>query len=738
MHPWFATLNPVPLEDLKSIFAKRFAGYVQRFGGDTVRVTQALSDDDSEVILIELSTGCGQRPRYPFKRVEPLGISFRLDMDCAPLVLSLRADFPDTPHQNWTFEGFPFSLCIDDRPWVEARITFTDSELVQRILNWFQGNARGTLHGETQPLDPTFIGGSISLILPDGLFESAIQDKPLRATARGSDREGKFLILDFATPQEGEQKTAEFLFVPIEVAPEQMARLRQAPTNLLSLARELAVRGCDVISILKSEILNNWKTHAQSKIGIVLKMPICHPGTGEVRGTSFISFLLGKPIGELGVVLGVLDPCPGLKIGYGPILGQNPIDEKLLEEIKLAVCPVYQSFSPQFAAKLAGRDEDQVLSAVLIGAGAVGSLVTESLVREARLSLSIVDSDVLLPHNLARHSLGGWALGHSKATALAFHFEKIMPSLKATGASDNILNGIDPALQDAFSSAEVILDASASVPVGRFLSDMKISARRVCFFYNAAGTMAALLVEDSERSVDLRCLEASMYAAVLDGTGPFDFWRVPAEMMTYSGNCSALTTRIAASQVQTLAGLIARGIGQALASPDPQISFWSLDREGNVKATKLEPRPALSNALAEWKIRILPQIKQQIMEYRQAHLPNETGGALLGVVDIPSKQIEVVALLPAPEDSVGTPDGFTRGVKGLYEQVMDAIGQCNNQIRYVGEWHSHPAHTSTAQSGTDVRQLAVLTESLSWDGCPGVQLIGGDLGIETYLGIIAD
>src|SRR5437868_3726410 len=78
-----------------------------------------------------------QRPAYPLNRSERVAILFPQE-GAAPIVLALRTDFPDTPHQNWVPEQIPACLCVDDRPWVEARLTYTAGQLLFRILNWFK------------------------------------------------------------------------------------------------------------------------------------------------------------------------------------------------------------------------------------------------------------------------------------------------------------------------------------------------------------------------------------------------------------------------------------------------------------------------------------------------------------------------------------------------------------------------------------------------------------------------
>ena len=89
-------------------------------------------------------------------------------------------------------------------------------------------------------------------------------------------------------------------------------------------------------------------------------------------------------------------------------------------------------------------------------------------------------------------------------------------------------------------------------------------------------------------------------------------------------------------------------------------------------------------------------------------------------------RIDIVEAWPAPPDSKGSEAEFTRGTKGLRASVEQAIGRTLEQVRYVGEWHSHPRRARTTPSSIDLDQLGWLTATLSMDGCPGLLLIAGD------------
>lgn len=744
MHPWIEDLPVFPVEDLSIPLAQQFARHVDRFGYKDARVIEARRvNKEKELVIIEVSTGCGQRPAYAFKGKEVLGVQF--EAEGQPIILSAREDFPDTPHQNWSAEGLPYSPCMDNRRWEQARLTYTPSELLHRILEWFRQASKGELHGTDLPLDPNLLPCGPSLVLPKDISELFHQEQNITiyASAALSLDDGESLVMvNFSNEElrDGGNQTQlpRFLFIPIEIQAEHMTRMRQAPKTLASLHAALQERGCDLWDVLRERVRPAWPRLKEAHVGIILKTPMINPATDERGGDSVVGFILQRNLRDLAIALGIVVPCPTELTGevlYAPPLRDEPIDDVAVNSTLIYACPVSQHFTPALAARLAGRSDESVVPAVLVGAGAVGSLVIESLFREGRFSLTILDRDLLLPHNLARHTLPAGCIGWDKAQGLAAYLECILPMLKPVGHRIDVLRiPTGHVAHEALSAARVILDASASIPVARHLSDLKLPARRVSFFYTPAGTAAALLVEDEARTVDLRCLEATMYSMVLNNLVMGDFWQVHAEMIPYSGDCRAVTTRLAASQAQTLSGLIARGIGIALAEPDAVVALWRLEADGSVCATSAKVHPPTEAKVQDWTVRVLPLVQEEILALRMAKLPNETGGSLLGIVDVFNRRIEVLAVIPAPPDSLEHRDGFTRGVEGLFDQVMTAIGKCNNEIRYIGEWHSHPPRAGLQPSRTDINQLQYLTEALSEDGCPGVQIIAGDKDIVIYIG----
>ena len=122
-------------------------------------------------VHVEIDVERPQDLAYPIRAQEPIGILFA-PRPTRPSVLALRDAFPHTMHQNGVPPGMPFSLCVDDRPWPEARLTYTPAELSRLIQLWLAKAARDELHDPAQPPDPLFYGSDMSLVLPRSVFDA--------------------------------------------------------------------------------------------------------------------------------------------------------------------------------------------------------------------------------------------------------------------------------------------------------------------------------------------------------------------------------------------------------------------------------------------------------------------------------------------------------------------------------------------------------------------------------------
>ena len=106
----------------------------------------------------------------------------------------------------------------------------------------------------------------------------------------------------------------------------------------------------------------------------------------------------------------------------------------------------------------------------------------------------------------------------------------------------------------------------------------------------------------------------------------------------------------------------------------------------------------------------------------------ETGGCLFGSYDRDYNVIYVYYMVEAPKDSIHTPVSFVRGFGGLTDEYERITKLTYHQVRYLGEWHSHP-NMSNRPSATDDKQFKEMSAEQQSQDLPFVQMIYGKNGL---------
>lgn len=241
--------------------------------------------------------------------------------------------------------------------------------------------------------------------------------------------------------------------------------------------------------------------------------------------------------------------------------------------------------------------------------------------------------------------------------------------------------------------------------------------------------MAVVLLEAPQRAARVDDLYAHLYAlcrqnvqlrSAIGGDAA-----EPTEVFV-GDNCRSLTLRTPDSVLSRGSADIATQVQQWLASGFPQEArlLVGVGQEDNLGMEWQSYAVATTDVLAArgdggWTVRVSGTVAAAIAGDSQHWTPRETGGALLGHVDVLSRTIYIADLVAAPEDSERYPERFVLGTRGLKAALRQANGDSVGYLHYVGTWHSHPMGGPHSQ--TDFATLQRLASFAP--GLPVVSLV---------------
>jgi integrative and conjugative element protein (TIGR02256 family) len=689
-------------------------------------------DGKEEVLVVELGVQTPQLKAWDIKPTERVALVFRSD-DGKPEVLSLRRDFPETPHLNLSLTSYPKSLCLYEEDWSEIKIRWTPARFIERVRYWFAETVKGTLHKDDQPLEPLIVGSGYQIVVPNDLFTgNAIGDVQRLLVSLPTEKSNVLLATRPDAPAAFPQGVP-FVAVAFRAEPQTHGVIKHAPANIFELHEFLSVAGLDLLGKLRGiESLWDDKAHLKAKLIIVVACPKKRGDATTVESTDVWSFLTFKTVAE------VLTGIGRRGAGGGLILGE-PGKHERGQSIPLEVLRSVYAFSSEMAAYLNGYDDVKPIKTVAVGLGALGSKVQLGLSRAGFGEWTLADEDVLLPHNLARHQYTGLGLGHKKTEIAAFNTQSLFDGEEPpVSIPANVLNPgeHEEALKKALAEAELILDMSASVPVARHLAlSVDSKARRISVFLNPAGTDLVILAEDAERKVSLDALEFQLYRAVLSDARLSKHLTDTTGRVRFSASCRDITSRVPDAHVSLLAAIACRAVPVMFGKKEAQISVWQLDKETlGVKSFSLDVEEVQTDAFSGWTLVVDKGLFNKLKRLRKGKLPNETGGVLLGSFDHQYHRAYVVDTIPSPPDSEEWPTAYIRGSALLEKEVERMRSATAGNVEYIGEWHSHPKGFSCQPSEDDLKLFAWLTKHMDEEGHPALVCIVGDKGPWFFLG----
>jgi hypothetical protein len=695
-----------------------------------------------EVIIFEVEIERPQRFKFPVKRLERLAVIFTSDGDTIPDVLALRTDFPQVPHLNLRTYERPKSLCLYDGDPRDVMLRWTPLLFIERIRQWLSLTAKGELHQEDQPLEPLLLQSFGAIVLPDRAYCDLIsaKDIPVLVYRVSEEKDHDWMLIAKQLDTESKQKKPPFVAMGFLCDQTTHGIIRKQPNTVSELASLVEINGMDLIGQLRIRLLEWYKPgqieyYAESFPILVISIPKARIDKGEVEEIEVWAFACDKKLVDLGVDLGIWSVADG-EIGL-----HMPADEtKCGNSVPILPLKTIRSFSRKSAALLSGLLAPSTSNIVQIGVGALGSHFFLNAIRAGLGQWTVVDNDRLLPHNLARHVLEGRAVGLYKAQCMSFLANEMIDDNKPV-STPIITDVLSPREQDgklktALSEADVIVDASASLSVERYLAlDVDSPARRVSTFFTPSGNSSVFLMEDKERHSPIDILEMQYYREILRSDQLKDHLNISGRPIRYGQSCRDLTSRIPQDFVMIHAALAIGAFKKTLDQPTAFGGIWTI--ESDTQQISFIPIPTSSLVqlgYQGWRIRTDQTFISKLSSFRKDKLPNETGGIILGTHDMKRRIVYLIDTIPSPPDSEEWPTVYIRGCKGLAERVRCTETKTAGNVSYVGEWHSHPDGASVRPSQDDMKAFCWLRSHMSSAGLPPLMMIiGGGERIAVYI-----
>lgn len=664
---------------------------------------------------------------------ERLALGVAKDPTHLVAVHALRKTFPRLMHQHVTPEGAPACLCLYYEPDRAVQRTWTPQNFLGRVQTWLEKAARDELHAADQPAEQLFFVTPFELVLPwnfDLLRQAA---EMTFQVLEGPERSGPGRTYFLHPTCKGAQPKRAFAPILLRLKPIVHGRVDIDPHDLGGLADLLAARGLDLRLSIAQALQEQVGTEGvpattdSSFSVLLLEIPVSRAEGTEVERVFRRAYLLLHGPLKLGASCGALmlqngqyyrDQLTGL---FAALPGDG------WRTLKILAMEVQQGLDRASARKQSGLI-DVGPTGSFVGAGALGSAVLDLWIRSGWGQWTVIDNDHLKPHNMVRHIARSDHIGASKANAMVALHDAVMRgagTMTAIHADACDLDNSD--VLSALAKATLAVDASTTLDYPRLISARDDVARHASIFVTPDANGAVLLMEDAERTIRLRSLEAQYYRALIT----HEWGREHLEHHLgkyYSGaSCRDISFVMPYSRMQAHAALLAEQLQLAVSDPKAAISIWARDpNTGTVVARQVPVSSERAMKLDNLTLFIDSGLEDKLRMLRAAKLPSETGGILLGYYDFNVNSVVIVDALSAPTDSRASEVFFERGIAGVMDSVTEANRRTANIVQYVGEWHSHPPGHKTKPSHDDFFQLIYLATGMAHEGLPALQFILGD------------
>lgn len=650
---------------------------------DAVRNISVYCQNDEQGVLVfadvERNT-FGEKPVNPVQQIER--VIFRYVSSeawgIAPSLYIDREDFPrNLSHLNPVPHGYPVSPCV---ALAGSQAIYDQGGLrllVDRLVNWLTDAARGTLtHDGWEPAlvsnrrhfgEINFkhfqeVGHSSFRATATPILQNSVEKPLYYINIQPSKNENNI----YNDPKLSQNINGFFVQTPSIVSNPSPIYVNTID-DLFALSKELNI--FDKINQLKAQVCSH-----QSMIVLVvgIKRPqklrehIIGLSEGSSRNIEIVGWLLETSNINKEVTINIT----GIEL-------VGKVTQKLLQETS--------------------GTQHRTPNCTVVGCGALGSFLAQMFAQSGATKINIIDNDLFMPHNSARHVLGKFFSGFPKSEALKWMLESNTgANIEASTVDICGLNSLG--FSSVAKASHLIIDATASSKVRAHLCTLDIKQKVTKAELANGGELGLLYVEGDDRNPRLDDLDAYLYTLGHEDNRISQWLRSGSQLdsLDIGLGCASATMRMSSATVQnhvaTFFNALTRrqeqsaGLGiNVLENGLPQ--GWKWHTVPPVECVNASVFGSADSSV--WEIRVSKDVMDIIHSLLTVSIPKETGGFLYGKLDVFRQVMYVVkvfqgGILSASSTSLQ----LDKAGATTEEQVFQR--RTGHHLMLLGSWHTHP------------------------------------------------
>ncbi len=329
---------------------------------------------------------------------------------------------------------------------------------------------------------------------------------------------------------------------------------------------------------------------------------------------------------------------------------------------------------------------------LIIGCGALGSSLSEILVRGGAKNIVLEDFDTIKGGNLCRANYDLNDLVYYKIDRLTKRLQAISPFVNINSISVKLNNYDLDTVKDIFNKKiDIIFDCSTDTEVTYIIDKLNFTGK----------TFSLAITNNAKSFVSITGKNLTKQAKTI-----FDFVENEAPSYFEGTGCGYPTFEANYNDINALLNIGVKVINNNYSKSKKHESFIIRPDFGDELIIDIQEYEYYILNDINSAIHISKSVLKRIEEETKFHYPKEFGGVFIGYK---SDLHFIITDILIPDQYKNGQTIFIREPGTLNERLSEIHKMTNGEIEYLGEWHSHP-NGPTTPSSIDINAMEIIAK----------------------------